>query len=57
MSHHKTRRPIPSATWHCGDCEQSAVLLDQDARADLACYICPHEHVTLVDLTRLKQKS
>jgi hypothetical protein len=37
---------------YCGRCARPAVLLD--GIAELASYICPLRHLTLLDLTKLK---
>jgi hypothetical protein len=48
--------PIPLSapmTWYCGRCPRVAALADRTA--DLASYVCPFQHTTLVDLTKLKE--
>lgn len=37
---------------YCGQCTRPAVFLD--GMAELASYICPLRHLTLIDLTKLK---
>jgi hypothetical protein len=39
---------------YCGQCARPAVLLD--GIAELASYICPLRHLTLLDLTKLKPR-
>jgi hypothetical protein len=50
------RTPAPLSaptTWYCGQCPRAATFVDRTA--DLASYVCPFQHVTLVDLTKLKE--
>ena len=49
-----TPTPLSAPTmWYCGRCPRSATLVDRTA--DLASYVCPFQHMTRVDLTKLKE--
>ena len=43
---------VAPATYSCGQCQRIAAFVSRTA--DLATYVCPMQHVTFIDLTRLK---
>jgi hypothetical protein len=43
------------ATYYCAQCPRMAAFVSRTA--DLATYVCPMQHVTFIDLTKLKPKA
>jgi hypothetical protein len=45
-------RVVAPATYYCGQCQRIAAFVSRTA--DLATYVCPMQHVTFIDLAKLK---
>jgi hypothetical protein len=43
---------VAPATYYCGRCHRMAAFVSRTA--DLATYVCPMQHVTFIDLAKLK---